>query len=135
MTPVLVGRGRPRHNQAQRRSRTYWLLTPATRITLFRLAWPEAMVTEDRGTFKSLAKNSMQASLARPSAGALVKETLSAWPSSPVIDVFFARGWTLTAKVAPSGPSLTGIIERCQCLARQNVVRTKNKTRAIPIET
>src|ERR1700728_736204 len=110
MTPVLAGRGRPRHPQAQRRSRTYWLLPPATRITLFRLVWPEAMVTEDRGTFKSLAKNSMQASLARPSAAALVKETLSASPGSPVIEVFFARGWTWTAKVAPPGPSLTGII-------------------------
>jgi len=33
-------------------------------MTLFLLAWPEAMVTEDRGTFKSFAKNSMQAALA-----------------------------------------------------------------------
>jgi len=29
-------------------------------MTLFLLLWPEAMVTEDCGTFKSLAKNAMQ---------------------------------------------------------------------------
>src|ERR1700687_4055626 len=64
----------------------------ATRMTLFLLLWPEAMVTEDRGTFKSLAKNSMHASLARPSMGGEVRETLSATPTSPVMAFFFARG-------------------------------------------
>ena len=56
------------------------------------------MVTEDRGTFKSFAKNSMQAAFARPSTGGAVSETFSASPSSPVMAFFFARGWTLTAK-------------------------------------
>jgi len=69
------------------------------RMTLFRLVWPEAMVTEERGTFKSFAKNSMQASLARPSTGGLVRETFNASRNSPVMAFFFARGWTLTAKV------------------------------------
>jgi hypothetical protein len=59
------------------------------------------MVTEDRGTFKSFAKNSMQASLARPSMGAEVKESFSASPCSPVMAFFLARGWTLTANVTP----------------------------------
>ena len=67
-------------------------VTPATRMTLFRLLWPEAMVTEDRGTFKSFAKNSMQASLARPSTGGVVSETFRASPSSPVMAFFLARG-------------------------------------------
>ncbi len=59
------------------------------------------MVTEDRGTFKSFAKNSMQASLARPSTGGEVRESFQASPSSPVIAFFLARGWTLTANVTP----------------------------------
>jgi hypothetical protein len=41
--------------------------------TILLLQWPDAMVTEECGTFKSLAKNSMQAwlgaGLARPSRG------------------------------------------------------------------
>jgi hypothetical protein len=49
------------------------------------------MVTEDRGTFKSFAKNSMQAWLARPSMGGAIRETFSASPSSPVMPFFFAR--------------------------------------------
>ena len=57
-------------------------------MTLLRLLWPDAMVTEDRGTFKSFAKNSMQASLARPSTGGAVSESFSASPSSPVMAVF-----------------------------------------------
>jgi len=61
-------------------------------MTLSRLVWPEAMVTEDRGSFKSFAKNSMQASLARPSTGGLVRETFSASPNSPVMAFFFERG-------------------------------------------
>jgi len=63
------------------------------------------MVTEERGTFKSFAKNSTQASLARPSMGGAVRETLSASPSSPVIAFFLARGRILTAKVTPAGES------------------------------
>src|SRR5580692_1227275 len=72
-----------------------------TRITFWRLVWPEAMVTEERGTFKRFAKNSMQASLARPSTGGEVKESLRAVPSSPVMAFFLARGWTFTANVTP----------------------------------
>jgi hypothetical protein len=49
--------------------------------------------------------------------------------------VLLRAGMDFDGKGGPPGPSLTGIIERCQCLARQNVVRTRNKTRAIPIET
>jgi hypothetical protein len=59
--------------------------SPETRIIFLRLFWPEAMVTEDRGTFKSFAKNSMQAALALPSIGGAVRETLIAPPSSPVM--------------------------------------------------
>lgn len=66
--------------------------SPDTRITFRRPFWPDAMVTEERGTFKRFAKNSMQASLAHPSMGGAVRETLSASPSSPVIAFFFARG-------------------------------------------
>jgi hypothetical protein len=61
------------------------------RITLLRLVWPEAMVTEERGTFKSLARNSMQAWLARPSMGGELREILSALLTSPVIAFFLAR--------------------------------------------
>jgi hypothetical protein len=70
-------------------------------MTLFLLVWPEAMVTEDRGTFKSLAKNLMQASLARPSTGGVVSETFRVSPSSPVMAFFLARGWTLMEKLTP----------------------------------
>jgi hypothetical protein len=49
------------------------------------------MVTEDRGTFKSFAKNSMQPSLALPLTGGAVRETLRASPSSPVMALFLAR--------------------------------------------
>ena len=63
------------------------------------------MVTEERGTFKSLAKNLMQAWLARPSTGGVVKETFSASPISPLMALFLARGWTLTAKETPAGVS------------------------------
>jgi hypothetical protein len=50
------------------------------------------MVTEDRGTFKSFAKKSMQAWLARPSTGGEVIESFSASPSSPVMAFCLARG-------------------------------------------
>src|SRR3954468_21372462 len=70
-------------------------------MTLFRLVWPDAMVTEDRGTFKSFAKKSMQASLARPSTGGVVSESFSASPSSPVMAFVLARGCTFTANEIP----------------------------------
>jgi len=76
--------------------------SPTTRMIFARLLSPEAMVTEDRGSFKSFAKNSMQASLARPSTGGAVRLTLRASPTSPVTAFFFARGWTLTANVTPA---------------------------------
>src|SRR5208337_4414628 len=75
---------------------------PATRITLFRSVWPEAMVMEERGTFKNFARNSTQARFALPSIGGAVRESLSASPSSPLIAFFLARGWTFTANVTPS---------------------------------
>jgi len=56
---------------------------------------------EDRGRFKSSARNAMQASLARPSMGGAMSEIFSASPNSPVIAFFFARGWMRTAKVTP----------------------------------
>jgi hypothetical protein len=64
--------------------------SPDTRITFRWLLWPEAMVTEERGTFKSFAKKSMQASFALPSIGGEVRETFSAPSSSPVIVFFLA---------------------------------------------
>src|SRR5689334_10841449 len=78
-------------------------------MTLFRLPAPDAMVMEDLGTFKSFAKNSMQASLARPSMGGVVRESLMASPSSPVMAFFLARGWTLTTKLTASSVSITFI--------------------------
>src|SRR5271156_6738760 len=88
------------------------LFRPQTRhpITLFRLVWPAAIVTEERGSFKSFAKNSMQAWLALPSIGGAVRESFSASPTSPVMAFFFARGWTLTAKIVPAGDSLSSSI-------------------------
>jgi hypothetical protein len=76
---------------------------PATRITFRRLLSPDAMVTDERGTSKKFAKNSMQASFARPSIGGAVKDNLRASPISPVMAFFLARGWTFTAKVTPAG--------------------------------
>jgi hypothetical protein len=73
----------------------------AMQITFWRLVWPEAMVTEDRGCFKSFAKNSMQALLARPSTGGEIRDSFSASPSSPVIAFFLVPGWTFTPKVTP----------------------------------
>src|ERR1700730_4257598 len=85
--------------------------SPDTRITFSRLLGPEAMVTEQCGTFKRFTKNSMQASLARPSTGGEVRETLSASPSSPVIAFLFARGRTLTANVTPPFDCRMGITD------------------------
>src|SRR5580704_4804619 len=80
-----------------------------TRITFWRLVWPEAMVTEERGSFKRFAKNSMQASVARPSTGGEVRETFSVSPSSPVMAFFLERGWTLTAKDTALPDSWMGV--------------------------
>src|SRR5580765_1137398 len=99
VAPVVYVARAPARDHPRNRSLTYSRLTPVTQIILLRLVCPDAMVTEDRGTFKSFAKNSMQASFARPSTGGVVRESLSASPSSPVMAFFFARGWTLTAKV------------------------------------
>src|SRR5271166_101162 len=83
---------------------------PLTRIILFRLLSPAAIVTDDRGTFKTSARNAIQASLARPSIGGAVSATFSASPTSPVMAFFFARGCALTWKVAPDGVLRMGII-------------------------
>jgi hypothetical protein len=50
------------------------------------------MVTEERGTFKSFTKKSMQALLALPLIGGAVRDTFSAPSSSPVSAFFLARG-------------------------------------------
>jgi len=81
-------------------------------MTFWRLFWPEAMVTEERETFKRSAKNSMQAWLARPSTGGAVRESFNLSPTSPVIAFFLARGWTLTVKVTPDAASRIGITLR-----------------------
>ena len=52
---------------------------------------PAAMVTDERGTFKSMAKKSTQASLAFPSTGGAARATFSASPISPVRAFFRAR--------------------------------------------
>ena len=51
----------------------------------------------------------MQASFARPSVGGAVKASFIALPTSPIRAFFLARGFTLTAKVAPAGVSRIGI--------------------------
>src|SRR5437868_4098620 len=81
------------------RSQNCLAVTPATRTTLSRLRSPEAILTEERRTFKDLAKNSTHASLAAPFTGGAVMASLSAPPTSPVIEFVFARGCTLTGKV------------------------------------
>ena len=68
------------------------------------------MVTEERGRSKRFAKNSMQASLARPSTGGAVNASFSASPTAPVMEFFLARGCTLTAKAAPAEVSRIGIM-------------------------
>src|SRR5712692_3897115 len=109
---MACGPKRSRQGQISRRFLISSADSPATRITLFRLVWPAAIVTDERGTFKSFAKNSMQASLALPSTGGAVSATLRASPIWPVIAFFFARGWTLTAKLTPVGEFLITTIER-----------------------
>src|SRR5580704_10435658 len=93
------------------RIRTSFADSPVTRIILCRLVSPDAMVTEERETSKRFAKNSMQASFARPSIGGAVKASLKASPTSPVIAFLLARGCTLTAKVTPADESRIGIID------------------------
>ena len=78
---------------------------PVIRITFRRLVLPDAMVTEDRGSSNRFAKNSIQASFARPSTGGAVSDTLSASPTSPAMQFLFARGCTFTANVTPPGLS------------------------------
>jgi len=87
---------------------------PLTRISLFRLVSPAAIVTDERGTFKNSARNAMQASLARPSSGGAVSASFTASPTVPVMAFLFARGCTLSRKVAPDGVSRIGIIWRTQ---------------------
>src|SRR5205807_9547683 len=79
-------------DQPPNRLRTSSTDNPATRSTLLRLPRPAAILIDERDTFKSFAKNSMQASLALPSTGGAVKETLSASPISPVMASLRARG-------------------------------------------
>ena len=43
-------------------------------MIFLRLLWPDAMVTEERGTFKRFARNSTQAWLARPSDAGAVRQ-------------------------------------------------------------
>src|SRR5580698_1322389 len=89
--------------QIFKRFRTSSADKPNTRITLFRLVWPAAIVTEERDTFKSFAKKSIQAALALPPTGGAVRDSLRASPTVPVMAFFLARGWILTAKVIPAG--------------------------------
>src|SRR3954468_9094662 len=77
---------------ARNRCSTTAAVSPATRITFRRLVSPAAIVTDERATFKSLARNSMHDSLARPSIGGEVRDSLSASPSSPETAFFLARG-------------------------------------------
>ena len=72
-------------------------------MTFWRLAWPEAMVTEDRGTIKSFAKNSMQAWLARPSTGGEVRESLSASAEFAGYGIFLGAGMDLDCKGDATG--------------------------------
>src|SRR5712692_2983609 len=107
---MACGPKRSRQGQISRRFLISSADSPATRITLFRLVWPAAIVTDERGTFKSFAKNSIQAWLALPSIGGAVSATLRASPTWPVIAFFFARGWILTATVVPAFDSFNSII-------------------------
>ena len=88
-----------------RHDRDFFAESPDTRITFVRLVWPEAMVTEDRGTFKSFAKNSMQASLARPSIGGAVRRELQRVAEFAGDGVLLGAGMDLDRK--KSLPSLS----------------------------
>src|SRR6266850_6553855 len=80
---VWRGRPRPRQGKLTRAFRISSATNPATRMTFLRLVWPDAMVTEEGGTFKRFARNSIQARLARPSDAGAVSDSLSASPTSP----------------------------------------------------
>src|SRR6266481_4907488 len=108
---MACGPKRSRQGQISRRFLISSADSPATRITLFRLVWPAAIVTDERGTFKSFVKNSMQASLALLSTGGAVIASLKGLPTCPVIASFFARGWTLTAKLTPADEFLISTME------------------------
>ena len=82
---------------------------PTTRMTLFRLVSPAAIITADRGTRSTSEKNSTQAAFAFPSTGGAVNATFNASPNSPTIAFRFARGWTLIANVTPAAVSLIEI--------------------------
>ena len=82
---------------------------PTTRIILFRLVWPAAIITADRGTRRSSERKTTHAAFAFPSTGGAAKATFSASPTSPRIAFFFARGWTLIANVTPAAVSLIAI--------------------------
>jgi hypothetical protein len=83
------------------RRRTSRAEMPVIWMALFRLLGPETIVNEERGWPKSSARNSMQASLARPSAGGASKASLSASPVCPTIAIRRALGWTLTLRTIP----------------------------------
>ena len=94
---------------ASSRSLTSAAEIPTTRITLFRLVCPAAIMTADRGTRRTSEKNSMHASFAFPSTGGAFKATFNASPNSPRIAFRFERGWTLIANVTPDAVSLIAI--------------------------
>jgi hypothetical protein len=77
------------------------------RYTLLR---PEAIVTEDRGSFKSLAKNSTQAALTLPSMGGAVSGSLSASPISPVMAFFLSARMNLNRK-RNAGYPVTSVVK------------------------
>src|SRR5258708_29328822 len=90
---------------AARCCRTASALIPLIRTTFRRFVSPLAMVTEERGISKKLAKNSITAWLALPSTGGAVSASFTASPTVPVMAFLRARGWTFTANVAPLAPS------------------------------
>jgi len=104
---------------------------PATQITFCRLLSPEAMVTEEGGTFKSFAKNLTQAVLALPPIGGAVSDTFSAAPISPVTAFFFARGCTLTANVAAPREFCIGITSSSPKKMRFRSVIESRQTAAV----
>ena len=91
------------------RSRTLPTEMPAKQMTLFRLWWPETMLTDERGTSNTSARNRMQASLARLSTEGAVKAIFSASLSSPTIAFRLARGWTRIENVTPALVSFKAI--------------------------
>ena len=91
------------------------LVTPRTSILLVRLRSPLRILTADFGVFKSCARNSMSASLARPSTAGACRRILMAPPISPATSSLEARGCTRTAKTRPPPPfSVISIKRRCK---------------------